>query len=161
MVSGTVHQPTVIVGEADLSVDETSRIDSFCLINATGGVRLREQSVIHAGSHVVGSGGLDMGPRSVITYNCVVVTSTADLGYPASTVVPERERQPIVGDVRLERETFVGAGAVIMPGVTLHEGAVAGAHTYVDEDVPPWTVRYPDGQERPRERVGAAFDGDE
>jgi galactoside O-acetyltransferase len=157
MSSGTIHQPTTIINQDELELSESSRIDSYCLINANGGARIREQSVIHAGSHVIGNGGFDMGPRSVITYNCVALTSTADLGYPASSVVPKQERRDITGDIRLKNETFVGSGAVIMPEVTLHEGAAVAANAYVDEDVPPWTIRLPDGTERERPRESPIF----
>ena len=158
MVAGTIHEPSRIIAEESLSVDETSRIDSFCLVNARGGVDLRRQSVIHAGSHVVGDGGLTMGPRAVVTYNCVLVTSTADLGYPASSVVPAAERRSISGRITLESETFVGSGAVLMPGVTVGEGGVVAATAYVDRDVPPWTIRYADGSEAERDRRSERFE---
>lgn len=157
MDSRTVHQPTTIINEEQLDLAETSRIDSHCLINAQGGAQIRGESVIHAGSHVVGSGGFEMGPRSVITYNCVILTSTADLRYPASSVVPEDQRRSITGEVKLERETFVGAGSVIMPGVTIAEGGVVAANTYVNRDVPTWSVRYPDGSTGNRERESERF----
>lgn len=157
MSSATIHQPTTIINQKELEIDDSSRIDSYCLINASGGVRLREQSVIHAGSHVVGNNCFDMGPRSVVTYNCVILTSTADLGYPASSVVAKEERQTISGDVRLKSESFVGSGSVIMPGVTLHTGAAVAANTYVDEDVPSWTIRYPNGEERKRQKESSEF----
>lgn len=151
MSPGTIHQPTTIISEENLELHETSRIDSFCLINAQGGVTIEEQSVIHAGSHIVGSDSFQMGSRSAITYNCVMLTSTADLRYPASTAVPKSERQSISGAITLEKEIFVGAGSVIMPGVTLHEGAVVAANSFITEDVPEWTIRYPDGSEQKRE----------
>jgi acetyltransferase-like isoleucine patch superfamily enzyme len=157
MSSGTIQEPTKIINEGALEISESSRIDQFCFINGNGGVRLREQSVIHAGSHVVGNGNFDMGPRSVITYNCVVLTSTADLGYPASSTVPDQERRDITDDVRLENETFVGSGAVIMPGVTLRKGAAVAANAYISEDVPPWTIRFPNGAERERPRESPIF----
>lgn len=149
-----VFDPTVIIQEEDLSIHRSSRIDSFCLINASGGVELGAESVIHCGSHVVGSGGLSMGDRAVVTYNCTLITSTADLRYPASSVVDRDERRSKSGKITLEDETFVGSGAVLMPGVTLHEGACVGANAYVDQDVPPWTIRLPDGRDVPREFVG-------
>lgn len=151
MPQGTIHQPTTIIDEPNLALHESSRIDSYCLINASGGCIIDEQSVIHAGSHIVGNGRFSMGPRSVITYNAVLLTSTADLRYPASSVVPTDERRSITADVTMERETFVGSGAVIMPGVTLHEGACVAANTYVNADVPPWTIQFPDGSTRQRE----------
>lgn len=157
MSSGEILQPTTILGEDELTLAESSRIDSFCLINAKGGARIREESVIHAGSHLVGRGPFEMGPRSVITYNCVVLTSTADLRYPASSVVPKEQRRDITAPVELGRETFVGSGSVIMPGVTIEEGGAVAANTYVDEDVPAWSVRYPDGSTGSRDRESDRF----
>ena len=157
MIDGTIHQPTKILNEAQLELAETSRIDSFCLINAEGGIRIKDQSVIHAGTHIVGSGGLEMGPRAVVTYNCVLLTSTADLGYPASSVVPKEQRRDITADIRLEHESFVGSGSVVMPGVTVGEGGVIAANAYVAEDVPPWSIRFPDGSTCKREQLSERF----
>lgn len=157
---GTIHEPTTVITEEDLALHETSRIDSFCIINATGGAVINEQSVIHAGSHLVGRGRFEMGARSVVTYNCTILTSTADLRYPASSVVPQDERRNVTDSVVLGTETFVGSGSVIMPGVTLEEGACVAANSYVDEDVPAWTVRLPNGDERPRQKAtDASFGG--
>lgn len=150
-VAGTIYEPTTVINRRELTVAESSRIDGHCMINASGGATLHPESVIHAGTKLVGSGEFAMGPRSVVTYNCVLLTSTADLAYPASSVVPRAERESVSGPIRLHSETFVGSGAVIMPGVTLHEGAVVAANSYVDEDVPEWTVRLPNGETRPRE----------
>lgn len=153
---GTIWQPTIILGGDELILHETSRIDPYCLIDANGGAIVESESVIHAGSHIIGGGEFKMGPRSVITYNCAILTSTADLRYPASSVVPGDQRKTIMDDVILKQETFVGSGSVIMPGVTLNEGSCVAANSYVDEDVPPWTIRFPDGSERNREKAESA-----
>lgn len=150
-VAGTVYEPTTVIAPEQLTVADSSRIDSYCLVNATGGVTLRGESVIHAGTHVVGHDELDMGPRSAVAYNCVLLTSSADISRPVSSVVDADERASVDGGIRLARETVVMSGAVVTPSVTLHEGAVVAANTYVDEDVPEWTVRLPNGETRPRE----------
>lgn len=162
MAGGTIHQPTTVIGEDELSMAGSSRIDSFCLINARGGLRLASESVIHAGSHVVGEGALEIGPRSAVTYNCVLLTSTADLAYPASTVVPVEQRRSITEPIELGRESFVGSGSVVAPGVTVEEGGVVAANAYVDEDVPAWSIRYPDGTtaERPHDPKNFELSGD-
>ncbi|MFY4811188.1 acyltransferase [Haloarcula argentinensis] len=43
-------------------------------------------------------------------------------------------------EIIIENGAFVGAGAVVLPGVTVGENAVVGAGTTVTEDVPPETV---------------------
>ena len=49
-------------------------------------------------------------------------------------------REDTFETVVLERGAFVGAGAVVLPGVTVREDAVVGAGVTVREDVPAGTV---------------------
>jgi acetyltransferase-like isoleucine patch superfamily enzyme len=42
--------------------------------------------------------------------------------------------------VAVEAGAFVGASAVVLPGVSIGENAVVGANVTVTEDVPPATV---------------------
>ena len=42
--------------------------------------------------------------------------------------------------VRVEDKAWVGFGSIILPGVTIGEGAVVGAGSVVTKDVLPWTV---------------------
>ena len=44
------------------------------------------------------------------------------------------------GDITLESDVWIGTGSVILPGVTIGEGAVVGANSVVTESVPPYTV---------------------
>lgn len=136
MIEGTVHNPSVQIDPDGITLPESSRIDAFTFINGAGGVDFGEQSCIHAHSSIVGSGGCEIGDRAVITYNVTVITSTADLRWPASSVVPADERRSISGRVRLGRESFIGSGATLMPGVHIGSGAVVSAHVYCDRDVP-------------------------
>jgi maltose O-acetyltransferase len=149
-MTGTIHDPSVIVAEENLALHDESRIDAFCYINCTGGVEIGPESVIHCGSHVVGAGGLVMGERSVVTYNCVLATAVPGMDGPMSSMVDKREVNRRVGQVTLGDETFVGSCAVLMPGVTVHDAGVVAAGTYVDRDVPEATVLLPDGSFRDR-----------
>jgi acetyltransferase-like isoleucine patch superfamily enzyme len=57
-----------------------------------------------------------------------------------STHLPDAHRHVVVGRVVIGPDAFVGANAVIMPGVHLGEGSVAGAGSVVTADLDPWTV---------------------
>lgn len=45
-----------------------------------------------------------------------------------------------VGKIRLCKGCSTGTGTLIMPGVTIGEGAIIGAGSLVTKDVPAWTV---------------------
>jgi acetyltransferase-like isoleucine patch superfamily enzyme len=44
------------------------------------------------------------------------------------------------GKIRIENDAWIGAGAIILPNVTIGEGAVVGAGAVVIKDVPSYTV---------------------
>ena len=44
------------------------------------------------------------------------------------------------GDITIEDDAWIGASAVILPGVTIGRGAVVGAGSVVTADVPPLTI---------------------
>src|SRR3954452_14359927 len=41
-----------------------------------------------------------------------------------------------IGLVRIGRHAFIGAGSIVMPGVSIGEEAIVGAHSVVTRDVP-------------------------
>lgn len=55
-------------------------------------------------------------------------------------MIPERyksfRREPVI----LEKDSFIGANATVLPGVRVGEGGVVGANSLVTKDVPAWTV---------------------
>ena len=44
------------------------------------------------------------------------------------------------GQVKLRKNCKIGSHSVVMPGVTIGENAVVGAHSFVNKDVPPGAV---------------------
>lgn len=44
------------------------------------------------------------------------------------------------GSITIEPDAWIGTGAVILPGLTIGEGAVVGANSVVTRSVPPYTV---------------------
>ena len=45
-----------------------------------------------------------------------------------------------VRPVRIEDKVWLGSGVIVLPGVTIGEGAVIGAATVVTKDVPPGAI---------------------
>lgn len=89
---------------------------------------------------VLGS-GVQIGP------NASIVGVTHDLGPEGMTY-----REDVFEAVRIEDGAFVGAGATILPGVSVGENAVVGDGTTVDADVPAGTPVRQDAATVTRER---------
>lgn len=48
--------------------------------------------------------------------------------------------KPVRSSVVLKKDCWLGAGCIIMPGVTIGECSIIGAGAVVTEDVPPYTI---------------------
>lgn len=45
-----------------------------------------------------------------------------------------------LGKIHIAKGVMVGMNTIIMPGVTIGEGAIIGAYSLVTKDIPPWTI---------------------
>jgi acetyltransferase-like isoleucine patch superfamily enzyme len=57
-----------------------------------------------------------------------------------STILTHDRTRGLYVHTRIERNCFIGAGSMILPGVTVGEGSVVGAGSIVTKDVPPHSV---------------------
>lgn len=73
-----------------------------------------------------------LGSHAIVSQGAYLCTASHDVSSPVMELVTK----PIV----LGDDTWVAAKAVVLPGVTLHEGAVVGCAAVVTKDVEPWTV---------------------
>ena len=67
------------------------------------------------------------------------IRDSTSTGHP---VHPElrRDGSQFSAPVRIGDDVWIGAGAVLLPGVTVGRGSVVGAGSVVTADVPPMTV---------------------
>lgn len=90
---------------------------------------------INAGAYVENA---RLGNRVQVGPNAVVAGVTHELTDRGMT-----HREDVFDRVVVEAEAFVGAGAVVLPGVHVGEAAVVAANTTVTEDVPAETLVRP------------------
>ena len=86
------------------------------------------------GVMITTGGGVVIGDRTLIGYRTIILSSN-------HSIPPVGEPFPISGDdhaeVVIEEDVWIGAAAIITPGIRIGKGAVVAAGSVVTKDVPP------------------------
>lgn len=83
------------------------------------------------------SSSIFIGDNCMISYGVIIRT---DMHNHDHIDIPMINQGVSVSDIIIEDDVWVGHGAYIMPGVTVHRGAVVGARAVVTKDVPEYAV---------------------
>lgn len=97
-----------------------------------GGVTIGAHSVINQKCRLDGRGGITIGSNVSISAEVTILTADHDLNSPQFA---GREKPVVIGD-----RVFIGTRAMVLPGVTIGEGAVVAAGAVVTRDVPPYAI---------------------
>ena len=62
------------------------------------------------------------------------------MGHGWEKVTPTLEQLPFKGDTVVGNDVWIGRESVILPGVTIGDGAIVAAYSVVTRDVPPYTL---------------------
>jgi acetyltransferase-like isoleucine patch superfamily enzyme len=127
----------------NIRIGNNVRIDAQVVISAGHPVTIGDHVHLSVGSRIFASGGpVHMGDFSGLSSDVKIYTATDDYvgGTLTNPTVPDRFRDVATGPVIIGRHVVVGAGTVILPGVTLHEGSAVGALSLVRADVPEGAV---------------------
>lgn len=98
------------------------------LVQYPDGLELGEGSDIGAFTYINSRYGVHIGEEVQIGSHCSI--------YSVSTIDEK------TGPVRLMKGARIGTHSTVMPGVTIGENAVVGAHSFVNCDIPANSVAY-------------------
>ncbi len=140
---GSVIYPLAKIVRGDrLSLGDHSTVDDFVYLDA--GIRTVIGRFVHIGNHtsVIGGGELQVDDYAVIATGARILTATDTFygGARMSTHLPEEFRNVVRAKVTIGEDAFVGANAVVLPGVIIPRGCVVGAGSVVTHDLEEWTV---------------------
>jgi acetyltransferase-like isoleucine patch superfamily enzyme len=104
--------------KGSIEIGNETHVDHFCVLYGQGGLRIGQSCAIAAG--------------------VIIYTQTNQYAAnPAEDVI----RQPVVyAPVEIGDDVWIGARAVILPGVRIGSHAVIAAGAVVREDVEPWMI---------------------
>ena len=113
------------------TMGEGSRVDTPLTAVRPHMVSIGKEVVVMPGCLMMAAGGITIGDGTMIAANVQLISNNHDL----------YERQVITcRPVNIGRNVWIGAGATILPGVTIGDHAVVGAASGVTKDVAADTI---------------------
>lgn len=125
----------------EIEIGDNSRIDDFCIISG----KIKIGSYCHITPMCLLAGGvpgIQLEDFCTLAYGVKVFSQSDD--YSGETMVnsliPKKYKNEKKEKVTLKRQVIVGAGTIIMPGVTIDEGCSIGAMSLIIKSTQPWGI---------------------
>lgn len=119
-------------------------IDAFVLIRPVGGtgdIRIGERCYINCGSVLYSGNGISIGNDVLIAPNCTLSASNHEFRRKDLTIYNQRFAAG-KGGVVIEDDVWIGSNCSILDGATIRKGAVIGANSLVNKEIPPYAICY-------------------
>jgi acetyltransferase-like isoleucine patch superfamily enzyme len=122
------------------------------LFYAVAGVKIGSRSTIHTGAKFYHPAGITIGEGTIVGDHAVLdgraplrIGDHVDIAsqvmiYNSEHDINSDDFGPISGPVTIGDYVFIGPRAIILPGVTLGEGAIVAAGAVVTKNVDPHTI---------------------
>ena len=126
-----------LYGCKHIEIGDYSRIDDFCILSAgEGGIKIGRHVHIACYCSIIGRGEIVLADFTGVSSRVSVYSSNDDYSGRALTnpTVPVKYTNVTHGPVILLKHVLVGSGSIILPNVTLEEGAAVGALSLVNRD---------------------------
>jgi acetyltransferase-like isoleucine patch superfamily enzyme len=137
-----IFEPVIQLNKEAISIGQGSRIDSFCKLE--GGDGLRIGCFVHIASFVhlgIGGGELVIGDYAAVASGARVITGSNQTEALSMSACAPKDIQIVrKSKTTISRYAVVLAGATVLPGVTLHEGAILAAGGVATKDIPAWEI---------------------
>jgi len=116
------------------------RVDDFCILS--GAVTLGSYIHISAYSALYGRNGISVADYATISGRVLIYSQNDDYSgdFMTNPMIPAKYTHVQGGEVRIEKHVIIGAGSVVLPGLTIGEGACIGAMSLVKSNAEAWMV---------------------
>ena len=95
-------------------------------------IKIGDKCFINYNCFFDNSGRIEVGDNTHLGPNVFLCTSTHEIGDKS-----KRAGKNYAKDIKIGKGCWIGARAIIIPGVTIADGSVVGAGAVVSKDVPP------------------------
>jgi acetyltransferase-like isoleucine patch superfamily enzyme len=138
-----IDASAILYGAERISLGSHVRIDAGAVLSAgEGGILIGDHVHISVRVFLTGAAKIELGSFAGVSAGTAIFSSNDDYrgGWLTGPTIPEDLRNVTDAPVVLGEHAIVGAGCVILPGVTIGQGAAVGALTCVRKDVAPFAI---------------------
>jgi acetyltransferase-like isoleucine patch superfamily enzyme len=123
-----------------ISLGNNVRIDDFCILS--GEISIGSFVHISAFCGLYGAKKIKIGNYSGLSPRCTVFSAVDDFSgeYLINPMIPEEYTNVTGGMVKLGEYVQLGANSIVMPNITIGDGSVCGAFTFVNKNLADWKI---------------------
>lgn len=132
-----------LYGVSRMDIGDHTRIDDFCVLSAgEGGFSIGRHVHIAINASLIGAGRITVEDFVGISARTAVYSSNDDYSgaFLTNPTVPAAFTNVTHKPVHFGRHALVGAGCVVLPGVTIGDGVSVGAMSLVNKDCAPFGI---------------------
>lgn len=108
------------------------------LLAGRGHIAIGDDTHLAGGTVLAGLGGIDIGRGCAISSGVAIYSVTNQFSQkPTASIL---DNDVMYAPVAIGEDVWIGAGATVLPGVTIGAHAVIGAGSVVNRDIPAWQV---------------------
>lgn len=127
-----------IYNAKNIEIGDNSRIDDFCVLSAgEGGISIGRYVHIAVYTSLIGAGKIIMEDYTCLSSKCAVYSSNDDYSgeFMTNSTIPSDYKNVCNAPVTIKKHSLVGAGSIILPGVTIEECVAVGALSLVNKSL--------------------------
>lgn len=136
-----IHSLAKIANPQFAEIGDEVRILDYAFLDAKESLIIGSYSIICWHCVIEGHSNVLIGNRCFLGPGTKILGSTYIIhGYYTSEHLPYGTHKTEYGNIVIQDDAYLGANCVVMPGVTIGEGAVVGANAFVSRDLEPWGI---------------------
>jgi galactoside O-acetyltransferase len=131
-----IANDVIIHNAQNIIIGDNVRIDTQCVLIAGKNHKIKIGNSVHisAGCYFYGnSGNITLGDCCCTSGRCILYTANDDYtdGYMANSVIDDKYKKVVTGNIELKKHALVGCYTVILPNVVLEHATSVGAHSLI------------------------------
>ena len=138
-----VSRHAILFRPERIAIGDRTRVDAFCILSAgPGGIDIGRNVHVSAYSAILGKAKVEIGDFATVSARCLIFSSSDDYSGAtmANATIPDAYRDATDAPVAIHAHALIGAGSILLPGVTIGASACVGAASLVKADVAPFDM---------------------